>query len=255
MTLLHRLWSIVRGFLRPEQLKRELDSEVRTFVEMSAAEKTRNGVSRDEAYRLAMLELGGIEQAKEHVRTARHAAFLEEVARDLGYTFRILRKQPVFVLVVVLTLTLGIGANTALFTLMNAMILKSLPVREPDRLVEIRCGRRVNFSNPIWEQIRDRRELFNGAIAYSTERHNLASGGETHFVDGMHVNGNYFGVLGVPAAIGRTFTEADDRRGCGEDGHIAVISHSFWQSHYGGSPDVLGKSLALDGRQFTIVGV
>jgi predicted permease len=202
-----------------------------------------------------MLELGGIEQAKEHVRTARPGAFLEELARDLDYTFRIFRKQPAFVLVVVLTLTLGIGANTALFTLMNAMMLKSLPVREPDRLVEIRSGRRVNFSNPIWEQIRDRRELFDGAIAYSTERHNLASGGETHFIDAIHVNGNYFGTLGIPAAIGRTFTEADDRRGCGEDGHIAVISHSFWQSHYGGSPDVLGKSLSLDGRQFTIVGV
>src|SRR5262249_49583380 len=151
----------------------------------------------------------------------------EEVVRDVLHTLRIFRQAPGFVFAVVLTLTLGIGANTALFTLMNAAMLKSLPVREPGQLVEIRSGRRSNFSNPIWEQIRDRRDLFDGAVAYFTGRHDLASGGETHFIDGMEVNGDYFAVLGVHTAIGRTFSEADDRRGCGEEGRLAVISHAF----------------------------
>ena len=153
---------------------------------------------------------------------------LDELGRDLRYAFRMFAKNPGFVVIVVLTLTLGIGANTAIFSLMNAVMLKSLPVREPERLVQVRLGaRRDTFSNPIWEQIRAHPEVFDGAIAYSARRYNLAPGGETRLVDGLQVNGSYFDVLGILAVIGRTFTENDDRRGCGPDGPVAVLSYGF----------------------------
>ncbi len=256
MTLLHRLLSVIRGLFHRKEIEQDLDSELLSFVDLSASERMRDGIPPAEARRLAILELGGIEQAKERVRTYRHGALLDELGRDLHYAFRMFAKNPGFVVIVVLTLTLGIGANTAIFSLMNAVMLKSLPVREPERLVQVHLGaRRDTFSNPIWEQIRAHPEVFDGAIAYSARRYNLAPGGETRLVDGLQVNGSYFVVLGIRAVIGRTFTENDDRRGCGPDGPVAVLSHGFWENHYGGAMDVLGKPIALNGRDFTIIGV
>src|SRR5262249_1923127 len=152
----------------------------------------------------------------------------------------------------------GIGANTAIFSLINAVMLKSLPVRDPQQLVEVRLGRSAfsgTFSNPVWEQIRNHQNIFGGVIAYSTRPYNLATGGETRFIDGLTASGSYFDVLGIKAIIGRTFTRDDDRRGCGDAGPVAVLGYGFWQSHYGGTSDVLGKSIALDGKNFTIIGV
>src|SRR3989442_12842082 len=213
MTLLHRLVSVVRGLFNRKEAEQDLDSERRSCYDRPAAEKNRDGIPPPEARRLAILELGGIEQAKERVRTYRHGALLDELGRDLRYAFRMFAKNPGFVVIVVLTLTLGIGANTAIFSLMNAVMLKSLPVREPERLVQVHLGaRRDTFSNPIWEQIRAHPEVFDGAIAYSARRYNLASRGETRLVDGLQVNASYFDVLGILAVIGRTFTENDDRR-------------------------------------------
>ena len=256
MTLFRRILSVMRGLFFRNRTERDLDSELQSFVDLSAAEKEREGIEPAEARRLAILELGGIEQAKERVRTHRHGALLEQIAQDVRYALRTFAKSPVFVLIVVATLGLGIGANTAIFSVMNAVMLKSLPVHEPERLVEIRMGpEHDSFSNPLWEQIRDQREIFDGAMAYSIRRDNLTSGGETHFVSGLQVSGSYFDVLGVKPVIGRTFTEADDRRGCGRDGLVAVLSYGFWQSHYGGATDIVGKPITIERRTFTIIGV
>ena len=137
MTLLHRLASVVRWVLRRDRAERELDEELRAFVEMSAADKVRDGVSPAEARRLAVLELGGVEQAKERVRTGRHGGWLDGVGRDVRYACRMFARHRGFTAVVVLTLALGIGANTAIFSLIDALMLRWLPVRNPQELVQI----------------------------------------------------------------------------------------------------------------------
>jgi putative ABC transport system permease protein len=176
---------------------------------------------------------------------------------DLRDAFRALRSTPIVTAVAILSLALGIGANTAIFSLINALMLRSLPVKDPQRLVQVLSAeQRPSWSNPMWEQIRERdRQIFDGAFAYSTPRFNLAAGGETQFVSGVMASGEYFDVLGVRAVIGRTFSPADDVRGGGPDGPVAVISDNFWRRHFGGAPDVVGKPIMLDRIQFTVIGV
>jgi predicted permease len=151
--------------------------------------------------------------------------------------------------VAALSLALGIGANTAIFSLVNSLLLRALPVKEPAQLALITddAGRGINsWTNPIWEQIRSRRDLFDGAFAWSTSRLNLAAGGETQYVDGIWASGGMFDTLGVPAILGRTLTDADDARGGGPDGPVAVISYGFWQRRFGGAGDVIGKSITAE---------
>jgi putative ABC transport system permease protein len=175
---------------------------------------------------------------------------------DVRDAFRALRATPVVTAVALLSLALGIGANTAIFSLLNSLVLKSLPVREPDRLVQLTIGpRQASWTNPQWEQIRDRQDIFDGAFVWSSPRFDLASGGQTEFVNGLWVSGRYFETLGVPAILGRTLTPADDRRGGGAEGPAVVISYGFWQRRYGGAADAIGKPLSLDRVAFTIVGV
>jgi predicted permease len=176
---------------------------------------------------------------------------------DIRDAFRALRASPIVTVVAILSLALGIGANTAIFSLINALLLRALPVKDPHRLVQVLVAdRRPSWSNPLWEQIRDRdTHLFAGAFAFSNPRFNLASGGETEFVNGIMASGEFFDVLGVAAILGRTFTPADDVRGGGPEGPVAVISHGFWRRHFGGASDVVGHSLTLDRIQFTVIGV
>jgi predicted permease len=172
---------------------------------------------------------------------------------DWRDAWRSLRATPVVTLVALLSLGLGIGANTALFSILDSLMLRPLPVADPDRLVLIERG---SWTNPIWEQIRAReRQLFDGAFAWGPRRFDLSSGGETRFVEGAFASAGMFDVLGMRPALGRTFTAADDARGGGPDGPVAVISHGFWQRHFGGAPDVVGRSLTLSRAPFTVVGV
>jgi putative ABC transport system permease protein len=183
---------------------------------------------------------------------------LEQVVSDCRHALRLLRNSPVFAGVAILSLALGVGANVAIFSLANAVMLKVLPVHEPQRLVRLVPGdqrRGGFFTNAIWEQIRDRDDLFDGSFAWSLRRFNVSSRGEIDRVPGIMASGDFFDVLGVRAIVGRTFTRADDRRGGGPDGPVAVISYGWWQSRYAGSLDVLGRSIFLDGHEFTIIGV
>jgi putative ABC transport system permease protein len=179
------------------------------------------------------------------------------VALDCMYAWRSLRASPSFALVAILSLALGIGANAAIFSLVDGLMLRTLPVRAPDRLVHLLVSKDNNgWTNPLWEQIRDHQhEVFDGAVAWSMERFNLASSGPTELVDGMYASGGFFDVLGVPAIVGRTFTPRDDERGGGPDGPVAVISYAFWQRRFGGAGDVIGRSIALERVPFTIIGV
>ncbi len=177
--------------------------------------------------------------------------------QDVRNAFRALRATPLVSAVAILSLALGIGANTAIFSIVNSLLLRALPVRQPERLVMLAAGdnRQWSWTNPIWEQIRDRPELFDGALAWGTTRFDLAQGGETEPVNGIWASGSFFGVLGVPAILGRTFDEADDARGGGPDGPVAVISYGYWQRRYGGAAAVIGRSLSLNRTAYTIVGV
>ena len=176
---------------------------------------------------------------------------------ELRDAIRTLRAAPIVSAVAVLSLALGIGANTAIFSIVNSLILRTLPVQDPERLVLVQAADEQprSWTYPIWEQIRDRPDLFDGAIAWSYRRFNTARSGETRFVEGLFANGRYFDVLGVPAILGRTFTEADDRRGGGPDGPVTVISYGFWQSRFGGAADAIGKTIVLQRVPYTIVGV
>lgn len=175
---------------------------------------------------------------------------------DLKSAIRSLRATPLVTLVAILSLALGIGANTAIFTIVDTLLLRSLPVAHAERLVVMRQGEsRGSWTNPIWEQIRERPELFDGAFAAGRAGFNAATGGEVDPVDGVFASGSYFDVLGVPALLGRTFTAGDDTRGGGPDGPVAVISYAFWQSRFGGAADVIGRTLMLSRVAYTIVGV
>ena len=146
--------------------------------------------------------------------------------QDFRDAFRALKATPVVTIVAILSLALGIGANTAIFSILDSLMLRTLPVKAPQQLVLLGEGTtRTSWTNPIWEQVRERQRLFDGAFAWSGTRFNLAQGGPTELVDGMWASGGLFDVLGVPAILGRTFTEADDRRGGGPDGPVAVISY------------------------------
>jgi putative ABC transport system permease protein len=172
---------------------------------------------------------------------------------DLRDAVRSLCATPVVTLVAVLSLALGIGANTALFSILHSLVLKPLPVAEPERLALL-VGN--DWTNPIWEQIRERQtELFDGAFAWAPERFNLAVSGPADAVQGGYVSGSMFPTLGISARIGRLLTPADDVRGGGPDGYAVVVSHRFWQQRLGGREDVVGRPLTLDKVSFTIVGV
>jgi putative ABC transport system permease protein len=185
--------------------------------------------------------------------------FVSSLARDLKFALRQIRQTPIVSGVALLSLALGIGANVAIFSLVNALILKPLPISEPDRVVILGFegirGPNTSLTNPQWEYIRDHQPVLVGVGAYGNPRFNLNSGGETRNAQGLFVSGRFFDTLGVTAEIGRLFTADDDRRGGGPDGPVAVLSHGFWQREYGGRADVIGKSIQLDGHPFTIIGV
>jgi predicted permease len=182
---------------------------------------------------------------------------------DLRLAVRALRATPIVSIVAALSLALGIGANTAIFSLVNSLLLRTLPVKEPRSLVTIssdaaiRLGFKtgLGWSYAMWDRFRQRSQPFEGAVAWTPQRINLAKGGESQPVDGLVVSGDFFTTLGVAAALGRTFTSADDVRGGGPDGPVAVISYGLWQRRFGGSASVIGASLPVEGVPFTIVGV
>jgi predicted permease len=195
---------------------------------------------------------------------ARRIKTVDAIVKDLRFGLRQLRLNPTFTIVAVLSLALGIGANTAIFQLINAVRLRTLPVEKPEELAYIdfakgseRSGwystRSARLTFAQWEQIHARPEAFSGTIAWSATKFNLAQGGEARYAEGLYVSGDFFTVLGVSTVLGRTFTAQEDQPGCGSPG--AVISYSFWQRELGGDAGVLGRNVRLDGRPFTILGV
>src|SRR2546423_15011636 len=254
MSLLRNITSGLRSLFRKEQVDRELNEELGAYLELEVVEKMKQGMSRKDALRAVRLEHGGLELAKEVVRSAGWESFVETCWQDLRFAARTLRKSPGFTAVAVLTLALGIGANTAVFSLVDTILLRMLPVRDPEQLVELTHTGGGTLSYPFFESVRDRNGVFSGVLLLSAGR--LAAG--AHFdgadlgvVHVSQVSGNYFEVLGVSPVIGRVLT-AEDR----DTSNGAVISYGFWQWALGADPSVLGKTLQL-GPDYvcTIMGV
>jgi len=174
--------------------------------------------------------------------------------QDVRFALRTFRKSFGFTAVALLSLALGIGVNTAIFSLIDAVLLKTLPVSHPEQLVEVAIGENgINFfANPLWEALRDRQDVFSGILASGSTEFDLASGGEAQRIIGAFVSGDYFSTLRVPTALGRILTAADDHRGCSG---AAVLSYGFWVGRYGASADVLNRTISLDHHAFPIAGV
>jgi predicted permease len=179
---------------------------------------------------------------------------LDGLFQDLRYGLRALRKSPGFAAVAILSLALGIGANTAIFTLIDALTLRALPVSHPEELFQVMMGKQsyMGFTNPTWEHLRDRQDVFSGIFAYGRWAFDLSAGGQAHSVHGNYVSGQYYETLGVHALLGRTLKPSDDTRGCAGG---AVLSYGFWQSEYGGRTDIIGKPISIDRHPIEIVGV
>ena len=239
----------LRALFRKRHSELEMDDELRGYLEAAAEQKIRSGMSAAEAWRAARVEMGSLESVKDEIRSAGWEAAVEAFWRDVRYSVRVLAKAPVFAAVVVLTLALGIGANTAIFSFIDAILLRSLPVHQPEELVEVS---HTSFTNPLWEQVRDRQDVLSGVFAWSVDRFNLSKAGMVRYTDGIWVSGDFFRTLGLTPAAGRLFSAEDDRRGCAAR---AVLSYSFWQDHYGGASAAIGTPISLNGHPFEVTGV
>ena len=258
--LLHRLIAITfRG-----RADSGLDDEIGTHLSLLAAEFERRGLPPAEARRAARRAFGGVEQMKEVYRERRGIPALESLFQDARHAVRTLRRNPGFAVVAVLTLALGIGANSALFSVIDALMLRKLPVDRPDDLVIFTSrgdgpNPNVTFSYPLFQDFRDAANLFTGiAASGGTQRRqstlsSRGAGSVVEAVDVEAVSGNFFAVVGVHAVLGRTLMDDDDRAGSPQP--VIVLSHRFWQRRFGGRADVVGSQIAIDGVTFTVIGV
>ncbi len=248
MAWYHRVWNVVR----PERHSQELDREIEFHLAERTDELIAQGMAPEEAAREAARRFGNPMLQKDRTRDVDVFVWLESLVADVRYALRGLRRSPVFTLVAVLSLALGIGANTAIFSLTNALLLRTLPVREPDALMQITFGDGgETFTNPLWEEIRDRQTVFSGAFAYGQRAFNLTTGGLVRRAAGAMVSGGFFPTLGVVPEAGRLLDSSDDVAGCPA---VAVVSDSFARREYGGAGAV-GRTLSLDGQSFPVVGV
>ena len=253
------LWRRILFLFQRDRICQDLSEEMRLHLQLRTEEHAASGMNGGDAEASARRNFGNVTRFSEQGRAVWGWALIEALANDLRYGVRALRADPGFAIAAVGSLALGIGANTAIFSILNAVMLRTLPVEEPQQLVQLRAGwdGRFNdtYTNPIWEEIRDRQQSFSGVLAYGSGRFDLANGGESRFANGIFISGDFFHALGVPATQGRLITSRDDRHGCGPDGPVAVISYAFWKGHFAGDPGIVGKSLSVDRHPFQIVGV
>jgi putative ABC transport system permease protein len=240
----------------------ELREELKTHLDMAVEDRIARGESPAEAAAAARREIGNLSQVQEATRDVWGGRWLAHLAQDVRYAARIFRRNPAFAVVAILSLALGIGANTALFEVVDAVRLRPLPVSDPDGLFEVRLatleGARGNFQSwhpavtqPVWRELQERQQAFE-LFAWSRARFNLSESGEARPADGLWVTGDFFDILGLRAAQGRLLSPEDDRPGCAPR---AVLSHAFWQRAYGGDPSVVGRTITLRTRPIEIVGI
>ncbi len=246
-----------RALFRRKSMEAELDEELRAHLEHQVEKYVQSGLTRAEATRRARLELGGLDQVKEECRDARGVSLVETLLQDVRHGLRVLRKNPGFTAVAVLTLALGIGANTAMFSVVNGVLLRPLPYPEPERIMQIAFlskgqGEGANFSSRQFEFWRSHSEPFQCLTATTDVGFNLVGGSRPERVRALRVSTGYFQVFGVQPALGREFSPDEDRPG---GANVAILSHGLWARDFASDPKVLGRTVVVDSASFTIVGV
>jgi predicted permease len=276
--MLSDLYIRFRSLFRRTAVDDELDDELRFHLEMQTAKYVQAGLPREKARRQARLEFGGLDQVRGECQEARGVTFAETIAQDVRFGLRMLRKSPAFTGAVIATLALGIGANTAIFSLVNAVLLRSMPVRNPDELVVLQWEAHTwpnhvgtssygdcrheetanghsdcSLSYPMFKYIAGRKDLFSNAMAFAgPSQMDLSGNGPASVAQGELVSGGYFETLGVGAALGRTLQPEDEKPGAAP---VAVLDYGYWQRAFGGSVDVVGRTIRLNTVVVTIVGV
>ncbi|HZS48897.1 MAG TPA: ABC transporter permease [Blastocatellia bacterium] len=254
--LIHR----ILGIIFKQRHDRELQDEIRSHIEMQTEDNLRQGMSSEEAHRASMLKFGGVDVVKEQHRSRRGVPFVETTLSDIRYAIRTLAKNPTFTAVAIIALALGIGANTAIFSAVNSVILRPLPYYQPDRLVIV-SNTFLNHSQlfpvsiPQFLDLREKNQVFDDVAAYRETSHTnrtrvfLTGAGEPLEVSGAIASANLFSVLGARAELGRTFVDSDD------NSRIAVISDGLWRRSFAADPKIINREITLNQQTFTIVGV
>ncbi len=243
------------GLLRRNQREREFAVELESHLALHIADNLRAGMSPEEARRQALIKLGGVTQTQELHREQGGLPMIETLLQDLRFGLRMLRKNLGFSLVAILTLALGIGANTAIFSLARALLLRPLSVPQPEQLITMQRGEEVAaaLSWPDFTALRERNEVFTGLAVHDLNLFHFSYGARSEVLVGELVSANYFDVLGVQPLLGRGFAPEEDRT---PDAHpVVVLSHALWQTRLGGATQIIGQTIVLNNNRFTVVGV
>jgi predicted permease len=257
MTFWSRLRSWSRAILRRSRMESEMEAELRFHLETFAEELIRSGVPGEEAMRRARIEFGGIERVKEEGREARGVSLLDQLIQDLRFGVRVFRKSPGFTVVAVLTLALGIGANTAIISVVKAVLLSPLPYANAHRLAMVKetlptmSAEPFNVSGPDIAQIQKLNHVFDGVGGFRVWTYELSGRGEPQRVTTDRMSSNLFDVLGVQPLVGRVFSPQEEQFGH----QVVILSYGLWQRQFGGQQNILGQIVNLDRKLYTIVGV
>jgi predicted permease len=260
MSLRSRLFSLWRNLFHKDQREQELTEEMDAYLEMLIESNLKDGLNPIEARREALIEIGGIEQVKEQVREVRMGYLLETIWQDLCYGARMLLKQPGFTSVAVLTLALGIGANTAIFSVVNATLLRSLPYKNPDQIV-MAWGTnpggfgwrgKTGFSAPGFLDYQQQNQVFERMATFNGADFTLTDDDDPENIRGGLVTAEFFDVLAVQPILGRAFLPEDAQTG---RNHVTMLTYNFWQRRFGSDPKLIGETIRLDATPYTIIGV
>lgn len=254
----NRLRALWNNVFRKDQLNQDLDEELHSYVELVSAEKVRSGMSPTEAYSHTRSEMGGVDQVRQRVRNIRAGALLERVAQDVRYGVRTLAKNPAFSLVVIATLALGIGASAAIFSVVDAVLLRPLPYIHPGQLVnmsenESKAGiSGAGMSWPAFTLLHDHNRSFSAIAGLATHSLTLTGYGEPDEVSTVSVTGDFFSVFGAQPLLGHVLLAEDGQE---SSAPVVVLSENLWRSRFGADPNIVGRAIALDQRSFTVSGV
>ena len=259
MSLIRRIGGGLKALLGKKRADAELDEELRGYLEMAGADKAKNGMSRKEAERAVRLEQGGIDSAKEAVGAAGWESFVATMWQDVRFGARTLKKAPGFTAVAVLTLALGVGSNTAIFSYIDAWLIQPLPYAQPERLMVLPSHNSKNgwtvpnvTSTASFLDYQKQNTSFEQTAAWASWAFNLTGNGEPELVDGARVSWNFFDTLGVKPLLGRTFRADEDQAGAAR---VAILAEGLWQSRYGGDAKIIGRTITIETEPYTVVGV
>jgi predicted permease len=259
--MISRSRALLKNLFGKKQLDDDLREELSAYAELVSSEKVKTGMSPDQAWRETRREMGGVEQIRQGVRDVRAGAAFERLAQDIHYGARTLRKNPAFSLVAIATLALGIGANTAMFSLLDQIVLRLLPVREPERLMKVTIAGN-NFGDsfgadriswPMFEDLRDRNQVFSGIFCSFKTTVTVGYGDRAAQAEAELVSASYFPTLGVDAVLGRTIAPDDDE--VPDSKPVVVLGYSFWRNYFHADRTIVGRTIALNGHGMTVIGV